>query len=95
MSIVLPEINFILIKYLDLYVDYKNLGEVNKYYNNFIRNNKLYKEFKVFYAKRNPLLAINYAKDFHQACYNGHSRIAKYLYKKYKIDIHMSMLLWS
>ena len=40
-SVILPELNYELIKYLDPYDDYKNLIKVNKYYNNFIINNKL------------------------------------------------------
>ena len=44
--IVLPELNYILIKHLDPWHDYKNLIRVNKYWNEFIANNKLYRELK-------------------------------------------------
>ena len=90
-SIVLSDLDHILIKHLDPYDDYKNLIQVNKYYNNFIRNNKLYQELQELHKKIDPLNpSVDYNHTyFPEACKYGYLKVAKYLYKKYLIDIHI------
>lgn len=89
-SIVLPELNYILLKYLDPYNDYKNLI-INKYYHEIITNNKTDKLYIKF---TNMYIDINFTEiDFMKACRYGYRHIIKYLYRKYKINI--SMHIWS
>ena len=81
------ELNDLLItKYLDPLDDYKNLCQINKYYNELIKNNKLYinlYEFKKSYHKA-PLK--DYANSFTSTCYYGYLDIVKYFYNKYQIN---------
>ena len=59
----LPELDEIMIKHLDLFNnDYKNLM-INKYYKNLIENNKLYKEFRKLYKEFRKLY-----KEFRKLC---------------------------
>ena len=86
-SIVLPELNYLLIKHLDLYLDYKNLRQTNKYYHEFIENIKLYKELRELGHIK--YLNISRKAYFLKACYYGYLEAVKYLYKNNKkINIH-------
>ena len=47
----LPELNLLLITYLDPWDNYKNINQINKYNNEIIKNNKFYKELKKLYCE--------------------------------------------
>ena len=83
----LSELNDLLItKYFDPYDDYKNLYQVNKHYNELIRNDKLYEELQKFHLEGDPeFLCYNY-NSFAKACYYGYVNVVKYLYKKNKTN---------
>ena len=86
------ELNYEIIKYLDPEDDYKILCQTNKYYNEIIKNNKLYKEFKqLHYLTDNISLDMYIRRDkFLKACHYGYLDLAKYLYEnKRQIDIHL------
>ena len=58
--LLLPELDYLIIKYLDPLRDYKNLISVNKDYKNFIENNKLYQELKEFYNDKCKITEIHH-----------------------------------
>ena len=62
--------------------------QVNKNYNEFIKDDKFYKELKELNFKEEPpIMFINW-NSFLKACYYGYLKVAKYFYKRDGIDIH-------
>ena len=60
--------------------DYENLSYLNKYYNEFIKNNKLYQECRKF-CNAYLCITLDNNYNFKRACYYGYKKIVKYLYK--------------
>lgn len=80
----IPEIDQMIIDYLDIPTDGVNLMLVNKYYKSIIKNNQLYRELKKHFFKRKTvyrsfkraILPFN----FFAACISGYPKMAKYIY---------------
>lgn len=82
-SILLPELNYILITYLNSVNDYKNLTLVNKYYYEFSINHPTYKEYydfgKYYYQNKTLNEYDRRTRIFLLACH-GYLNVAKYIY---------------
>ena len=83
----LPELDILLItNYLDPYDDYKNLCQINKYYNELIKNNQFYKKLQEYHnqsAIPRSILCYDfelYLEDFPKSIYYGYLEIAEWLY---------------
>lgn len=89
-NILLPELDYKIIKYLDPFNDYEHLCQTNKYYNELIKNNELYKGLKFLrrYYKMNYQDIANINTFFIEACSHGYIKLAKYLYNSNDINIH-------
>jgi len=89
------KIEYHIFDYLDPLTDLEQLSLVNKYYHEYVANNKLFLKLKNFCADKKKLDINIYNKltkeenNFRFACQYNHLFIAKYLYSKYKINIHV------
>jgi ankyrin repeat protein len=81
----LVDIDLHIINFLDPMTDFFLLSCINKYYNNLVKQNKLFVEFKIFTTK---IHFANEKKDFINACKYGYVLVAQYFCNKYTIDIH-------
>jgi len=90
------EIEYHILGYLDPLTDFNQLSLVNKYYHEFVTNNKLYLALKIFYEDKKKIEAnINNKltkeeNNFILACRYDHLLVAKYLYNKHQINIHVN-----
>jgi len=84
------EIEYSILNYLDPLIDFPKLSLVNKYYYDFVVNDKLFMALKQFYLmeKINNKNLTEEENNFVSACTNNNLLVAKYLYQKYKINIH-------
>ena len=94
----IPEIEHIILEYLDPIDDYKNLILVNKYYKNLKENDNLFKELKNFHELTKgvnfgfePWNANENEINFLKSCKYGSDSVTKYLYKKYEIDFRKKL----
>lgn len=87
-----PELEQIILDYLDPAIDYKQLVIVNKYYHDLITKIPIYRELKSFYSRHRFLLEPiydKYTRVFVLACTNKYLEVAKYLFSKFpSINIH-------
>ena len=84
------EIEYSILNYLDQLIDFPKLYLINKYYSDFVINDKLYTALKQFYLMekiKNKKLTKE-ENNFVSACTNNNLLVAKYLYQKNKINIH-------
>lgn len=102
----IPEIEAIIIGYLDPIKDYKKLILINKYFYGIISSDKTYSELKNLSSKREFWLNYYAFKNlilnqiFITSCDHGYLHAAKYIYDNYheKINIHVSseyLFRWS
>lgn len=90
----IPEIDSMIINYLDYFSDFKQLALVNKYYHKHIENNSIYQDLQNFSLERKHMfLDIPLKKKseeiFCLACKYDYPQVAEYIYHKYSIDIHV------
>ena len=86
MSILLKDLDTAIINYCDVEIDYKNILQINKYYNNIIMNDNLFLDLKrIIEMKINMKDKKNL---FIYSCRMGFKFFVKYLVLKYKINIH-------
>ena len=88
------EIECMILGYLDPFEDYGNFMLVNKYYLDLIRAQPLYFQSKMLRKmEMEPLLHLGILYDeemeFVTCCEVGFLELAKYLQKKYNLDVHM------
>lgn len=104
----IPEIEEIILSYLNTPIDFFCLMLINKYYYEIVNKNKIFLEFDDFHKKQPILDSWHHAllhdeelhKKFLQVCHTGHQYVAKYLLAKHtnKINIHVHndfFFLWS
>lgn len=91
----IPEIEVIILSFLDPAKDYQKIIQLNKYFFDIISNDETYKDLKLFFQKTNRLDIYVTGYDllnltFLKACACGHLQVAKYFYHNFnkKIDIH-------
>ena len=89
MSIILNELDPLLIGLCDLESDYSNLMRTNKHYQDLISRNNLFMEWKIYRSKHKYEFKEK-EKSLIYACSLGLLLFSKYLVKKYVIDIHYS-----
>ena len=84
------EIEYYILSYLDPLIDFPKLSLVNKYYSDFVVNDKLVAALKQFYLieKIKNKKLTKEENNFVSACTNNNLLVAKYLYQKNKINIH-------
>ena len=92
-----PEIEHIIISFLNFPEDYKILTRVSKYYNHVITNVSKYREFRDFCQKKDHLEldstvdnAEETYRNFYEACRYNYLNIAKHLFTTCEINIHLN-----
>lgn len=93
----IPEIDYMIIGFLDHVVDFKQLTLVNKYYHQLIKNDNIYQDFLKFSKINEKMLALTNFKNSHPkeylfclACKYNCPFVAKYVFDKYSIDVHIA-----
>ena len=85
MSIIINDLDNLLVDLCDLESDYFNLMCTNKHYYRLISNNQLFSQWKVIKKNMNT----KYKTDlFIESCRRGFLLFSKYLVIKHNIDIH-------
>ena len=89
MSIIINDLDNLLIDFCDLESDFFNLMRVNKHYYKLIKNNELFMEWNKCYTA-SPMSYIRNNKDklFLKSCDIGLLLFSKYLVSKHNINIH-------
>ena len=86
MSIILKDLDTIIINYCNVETDYKNIILINKYYNNIIMNDDLFLDLKRIMEMK--IKMKDKTNLFIETCRMGFKFFAKYLVLKHKINIH-------
>lgn len=91
----IPEIEQMIINYLDPVTDWKNLNVINKYFHNLTSRNQTFLELKEFCQKQTKYFYASrrynkYDVMFWKVCRHGSIPVMEYLLNKYakEIDIH-------
>ena len=82
MSIILADLDDLIINFCDLETDFFNIMRTNKYYYNLIINNELFKQWK------SVCFFVEAEDKFINSCAFNLLPLSKYLVSKYNIDIH-------
>ena len=93
MSIIINDLDKLLIDFCDLESDFFSFMCINKHYYKLISNNELFMQWKKCYSKvitTKYLVVLDSSKNalFIKSCKHGLLLFSKYLVSKYAIDIH-------